>query len=202
MKKTLSLIIPMLLLFLVATPASAEVKFGLRGGYNITKLTFSSADLSTANRSGYFIGPTVKIDLPLGLDIDASALYNHTGVETDYYATSPTTIERVDLSRNSLALPINLRKGFGMGDTASFFVFVGPQFDFLLNGDKDIADSKWTWKSSAISINVGAGVMLMNHVEVRANYNIPCGTTGSFTFDKTASNAKTGTWQIGLAYYF
>lgn len=200
MKRTLSFIIPMLLLFLAATPASAEVKFGLRGGYNVTKLTFSSADFSTANRSGCFIGPTVKIDLPLGLDIDASALYNRTGAETDYYATTPTTIERVDLSRNSIALPINLRKGFGVGDTASLFFFAGPQFDFLLSGDNKDVD--WTWKSSAFSINVGAGVMLMNHVEVRANYNIPCGDTGSFTINKTTDNAKAGSWQIGLAYYF
>ena len=50
--------------------------------------------------------------------------------------------------------------------------------------------------------------MLVNHLELKANYNIPCGKTGEFNFTDAVTNtvnevkSKTGGWQIGLAYYF
>ena len=62
---------------LVAIPAQAQFKFGLKGGLNITDMSFSSDVLESSNRAGFFIGPTVKFTLPIvGLGVDASALYD------------------------------------------------------------------------------------------------------------------------------
>ena len=59
-----------------AVTADAKVKFGIRGGVNITEMSFSSDVFEGKNRNGFYLGPTIKIGLPLGFDIDASAIYN------------------------------------------------------------------------------------------------------------------------------
>ena len=70
-----------MLLFAVAlttaTTAEAQIKFGLKGGVNVTSMSFNNSVFDASNRTGFFVGPTVKIQLPLvGLGIDASALYD------------------------------------------------------------------------------------------------------------------------------
>lgn len=181
--------------------SEAKVKFGLRGGANITKMSFNNDVINSKNTNGFYIGPTVKIGLPLGFDIDGSIVYNQWKVETDVFNANNTPIE---LKHKAIDIPLNLRKGFGLGDKASVFLFAGPQFSFNI-GNKDLHDIDWTWKDSDISINLGVGAMLLNHIEVKANYNIPCGKTGSFNVEnavvKNISGKKKG-WQIGAAIYF
>ena len=56
---------------LMALPLSAQVKFGLKGGLNVTDMSLSSEVFDASNRTGFFIGPTVKGSLLLqGLAID------------------------------------------------------------------------------------------------------------------------------------
>lgn len=185
------------LLGTMALTANAQVKFGLRGGLNLTNLSLSgdlSDNVKKENQAGFYIGPTVKFTLPIvGLGIDASALYNQKN----------SKIEDETIKESEIAIPINLRYGFGLGQTASLFFKAGPQFAFPI-GDKnftirDVAD--YELKSSNFSINVGAGVMLLNHLEISANYNIACGKTGEASVGD-AFNGKTNCWQIGAAYYF
>lgn len=207
MRKTLLIIISIVCL---SATADAKIKFGLRGGLNITNMSFDSSIFDSSNRTGFYVGPTMKIGLPLGFDVDASLIYNQWEADPEIYlqdGDTPSSTQGPALRRKTVALPLNLRKGFGLGDKASFFIFAGPQFAFLV-GDKDVEEYNYSWKNSDISINLGAGVMLVNHLEVKANYNIPCGKTGEFKFTDAVSHtvsevkSKTGGWQIGLAYYF
>ena len=185
----------------ISVNSEAKVKFGLRGGANITKMSFDKDVVDSKNTNGFYLGPTVKIGLPLGFDIDGSVVYSQWKVETDVFNANNTPIE---LKHKAIDIPLNLRKGFGLGDKASVFLFAGPQFSFNI-GNKDLHDIDWTWKDSDISINLGVGAMLLNHIEVKANYNIPCGKTGSFNVEnavvKNISGKKKG-WQIGADIYF
>lgn len=185
----------------ISVNSEAKVKFGLRGGANITKMSFDKDVVDSKNTNGFYLGPTVKIGLPLGFDIDGSVVYSQWKVETDVFNANNTPIE---LKHKAIDIPLNLRKGFGLGDKASVFLFAGPQFSFNI-GNKDLHDIDWTWKDSDISINLGVGAMLLNHIEIKANYNIPCGKTGSFNVEnavvKNISGKKKG-WQIGAAIYF
>ena len=59
---------------MIGITAKAQVKFGVKGGVNVTSMSFNNSVFDASNRTGFFIGPTVKIQLPLvGLGIDASA---------------------------------------------------------------------------------------------------------------------------------
>lgn len=192
------------------TAVQAEVKFGLKGGLNVTSMSLSSELLDASNRAGFFIGPTVKFTLPIvGLGIDASALYDQREAKVKV-----SNVESNTLKTQSINIPINLRYGIGLGSSASVFIFAGPQFGFNVGSKtqeiyEGIAD--WKLKTSNFSVNVGLGFMLLNHLQVSANYNIACGKTGEVTLGNVASsvtkgltdsNGRANAWQIALAYYF
>ena len=45
----------------VATPSQAQVKFGVKGGVNVTNMSLDSDMLDKSNNAGFFSGPTLKI---------------------------------------------------------------------------------------------------------------------------------------------
>lgn len=207
MKKLFTLIVIVAATYF-AVPANAQLKFGIKGGLNITDMSLSNDVFETSNRTGFFIGPTIKFTLPIvGLGIDASALYDQREGEVNVEADDNTLVS-TRLKQKSINIPINLRYDIGLGSLAAVYLAAGPQFGFNV-GDKnqslykDVAE--WRLNTSNFSVNVGAGVMLLGHLQVGANYNIVCGKTGEITVLDGAESVLRGrsnTWQISAAYYF
>lgn len=212
MKKVLPLLM-LAVAMMFAHSASAQVKFGLKGGLNVSKISFSEDVFDGSNRSGWFVGPTLKFTVPIvGLSFDASALYDQRSSKVQNVSSSSgeTTVKQ-----QSVVVPINARYGFGLSSLANIYFFAGPQFGFNVGDD----EFKWTstndykntfqLKKSNFSINVGAGVTLLSHLQVSANYNIACGKTGEAVFEQvgeginnTISKGRTNSWQVAVAYYF
>lgn len=185
------------------TAAQAQVQFGLKGGLNVTNMSLSKDVVESSNQCGFFIGPTLKFTLPIiGLGVDASALYDQRSAKI---SESGTNTGEQTIKQEQIAIPINLRYGVGLGSMASIYFFAGPQFGFNV-GDKEkkLDFGEWQLKSSNFSVNVGAGVMLVKHLQLSANYNIACGKTGDVTVGSTvkAATGKANAWQIAAAYYF
>lgn len=192
-------------LAMIANTANAQIKFGVKGGLNLSELTMSNAlgdTFNPENQTGFFVGPTMKVTLPIiGLSLDGAALFNQTSSKAD----------DVDLKNQSIAIPVNVRYGIGLSSIANVFAFAGPQFAFNI-GDKDVkfkdvTDGKYSFSSSALSINLGIGATLASHLQVTANYNIPCGKAGEFKYSDAlgtvfGAEAKEKTWQVGLTYWF
>lgn len=193
--------------------AQAQVKFGLKGGLNVTNMSLNSEVFDADNQTGFFIGPTVKFTLPIvGLGIDASALYDQRDAKITVDDNGASVESKI--KNQSINIPINLRYGVGLGSTASVYLFAGPQFGFNV-GDKNQSLFKdmgeWRLKSSTFSVNVGLGAMLLSHLQISANYNIACGKTGETTVSSALGElaqsaakkrGRANAWQIGLAYYF
>lgn len=186
---------------MMAMPSQAQlVKFGVKGGLNLTKMDMDHG-LDTKNKTGFFIGPTMIIDLPLtGLDVDASALYDYRESKVEAYGVSE------NLKQQQIAIPVNVRYGFGIGDVARVFAFAGPQFGFVIDKEQSIKQvADWKLKTSNFSVNVGVGAMVLKHLQATVNYNIACGKTGEITLRDTGraiSKGKSNSWQLGLAYIF
>lgn len=207
MKKLFTLIVLVAATYF-AVPANAQLKFGIKGGLNITDMSLSTDVFETSNRTGFFIGPTIKFTLPIvGLGIDASALYDQREGEVNVTGDN-NTIVSTKLKQKSINIPINLRYDIGLGSLAAVYLAAGPQFGFNV-GDKnqslyeDVVN--WRLSSSNFSVNVGAGVMLLSHLQIGANYNIVCGKTGEITVldgAKSVLRGRSNTWQISAAYYF
>jgi len=191
--------------FLFALPANAQVKFGIRGGLNVSNMSFGNNIISKLDNAGFYLGPTVKIGIPLtGFSIDASALYDQRSADVSVYEGNEQIMEETEtIKQKQLALPVNLRYSIGFGDEASVFFFAGPQFSFNLSDD--IKKIDWEWKNTNLSINIGAGIMALKHIEVSFDYNIGCGHTGEATASsilKTGFKGRSSASQIGIAYYF
>ncbi len=197
---------------MAAKPAEAGIGFGLKGGLNITNMSMSSEVLDASNRTGFFIGPSVKFTLPVvGLGIDASALYDQREAKLKGEVSGSDL--NTTVKQQAINIPINVRYTFGLGDLAGIYIAAGPQFGFNV-GDKDfdvLKVANYKLKSSNFSVNLGAGVTLIKHLEIGFNYNIACGKTGEVTGKGAAtdvvksladSSGKSNAWQISAAYYF
>ena len=201
MKKIFTTIVLMAAM-LVAIPAKAGVNFGIKGGYNITNFSLSnlSDNVAKHNQQGFFIGPSLKIGIPvLPIGFEVAALYDQRDAKAD-----GTTI-----SQKSINIPVNVRYELGLGDMAGIYFAVGPQFGFNI-GDKTFSfknvSNDYKLKDSNLSLNLGAGVRLIKHVEIGFNYNIALGKTGEFEvmdgLTNVVGNGKANAWQISAAYYF
>lgn len=202
------MLLVMIVTMTAANNASAQIKFGLKGGVNVTDMSLNSSVFDASNRTGFFVGPTIKVQLPLvGLGIDASALYDQR--EAKIKVGNTTTKET--LRSQAINIPINLRYGWGLSSMANIFLFAGPQFGFNV-GDKDqkiTESSTWSVKNSNFSLNFGAGVTLLSHLQLTANYNVVCGKTSDATIKEGPEQltnkevrSRANAWQIALAYYF
>jgi len=207
MKKILSLVF-MVAAMLYATSVNAQIKFGLKGGLNVTSMSFSEDVFDASNKTGFFVGPMVKVTVPIvGLSFDAAALYDQKEAKVkangdDYDLTGK------NVKQQSINIPVNVRYGFGLSSLANAFVFAGPQWGINV-GDKNFkwADTaSYSLKKSNFSVNVGAGVTLLSHLQISANYNIACGKTAEVNLldgvGKAIDKSNNNSWQIALGYWF
>ncbi len=194
---------------LYTSEAKAQVRFGLKGGYELTNMEFSTDAINRANRSGFFAGPTLKIGMPVtGLSIDVSGLYNKRDLK----------VKGEDFTQQSLLLQGDARYGVGIGDIVNIFILAGPQFSFNVGEDVKhwFADDgelkQFSLQETLLSINMGMGVTLAKHLEGSIRYNVPISKTADFTWsnaqkamtDEVFKHAKTrsNAWSATLTYYF
>lgn len=203
MKKILSLVF-IVAAMLYATSANAQIKFGLKGGLDVTNLSLNNDVFDASNKTGFFVGPMVKVTVPIvGLSFDAAALYDQKEAKVSAEA------ESTNMTQKSINIPVNVRYGFGLSSLANIFAFAGPQWGINV-GDKNFKwneNSSYSLKKSNFSINVGLGATIMSHLQVTANYNIACGKTADTTWKSATSeivkgNSKNNSWQIALGYWF
>ncbi len=193
MKKIIAAV---LLTIAMVMPSQAQVKFGLKGGLNMTKMSISNIDEAFSNKSGFFVGPTIKFSLPLvGLGMDAAVVYDQREGKLDN--TDET------FKQKSVQIPIHARWSFGLGSMANVFIFAGPQFGFNVgDGEKKYKVSDWSIKTANISGDVGLGITLLSHLQLSGSYNFALSKSAEVTVNGKTGKVKNNAWQIALAYYF
>ena len=195
MKKALIICSLALLSFL---PASAQFSWGIRGGVNLVNNDITAVNQKSAtdkdSYTGFFVGPMAEVQIPIiGLGIDVAALYSQKG----FQVTDEKTMKN-----QSLAIPVSLKYSLGLGNFAAVFFAAGPQFDYKI-GDLDTKfqdgeDVKeFALEQSTWSINIGAGIKLINHIQAGINYNIPVSKEGAYKLYEnqdveSAANAANG----------
>ena len=215
MKKIFStLFVAVALMFTGVQSAQAQFSWGIKGGLNLQKADFenASANIKPDNFTGFFVGPMAEITIPIiGLGVDGSLLYSQSGLSFTNDGKDET------LKSHSIEIPVNLKYSLGLGKLASVYAAAGPQFEFALSQDKlewkeNLQDyTSKPLKKSQLSLNLGVGVKLLNHLQAGATYNIPLGDTADFEdYDYTDTagtmlklgTAKNKTWKIHVAYIF
>lgn len=192
----------------IATKAQ-QVKFGVKGGVNLSTLSFENHDYDVHNKVGFFVGPTAKMSLPVkGLGLDASVLYDQRSGEAflqiaggrNYWTT---------IKRHHITVPINVRYDIGTRNFG-FFVFAGPQVGFNVGGSEptrmDYGD--WEPRSVVFGMNAGLGIMIIDHLQLSANYNLVFKKDADISINRDNSDyryvdtSKMNAWQLSLSYYF
>lgn len=176
----------------MAIPAQAQINFGVKGGLNLSKASLSDVpgNFKKDNFTGFFIGPMAEFNIPIvGLGVDASLLFAQRGIKVSEAG------DEITIKQNGIDIPVNLKYNIGLGSLVGIYLAAGP--DFYFDFEKKTGIDK---KKAEVGINVGAGVKLLNHLQVGANYNIPLGDTADIK--GTEGSYKTKTWQVSVAYIF
>lgn len=202
MKKAILSLIALLLIGTVTNVATAQVRFGLVGGWNVSKLSFDKSIYDSSNRSGWYVGPKIWFNVPIvGLGVNAAVEYSQRRLngkikdKGDAVSTSEYY--------KSIEIPVNVRYSLGLGSIASVYGETGPQFGFTV-GDKTPGDLV-KFNSSNVTWNVGLGVRLANHLEIGADYNIALSNFGKINvagITVPKSDYKANSWQVQAAYLF
>lgn len=193
MKKIFGVLMIAVCCLAMAMPAQAQLlKFGVKGGLNMTKLKLEGMK---DNSTGFFIGPMAEVTIPIiGLGVDGALLYSQKGDKLD----------GIDTKQAGLDIPINLKYSIGLGSMLGVYIAAGPDFYFNFKGDEKFVDEQETLekKKAQVGINVGAGLKLLRHLQVGFNYNIPFGDSFTWKNAGHAIGAKNKTWQVSAAYIF
>ena len=195
------------LLFFLPADAGAQAKLGLKGGIDISEMSFSGDAFKESNRTGYYIGPVLKFPL-FGLGFDIAALYSKRNGELKVNESNDEIQEgKYKFSDKQILVPIHVRYGIDFGE-GGIFAFAGPQFGFNLDDEEQsLKDNVAAWRSrdSNLSFDLGGGLTL-GRLELTVNYNLPLGKAGEVRLKDAADEVLTKgtykTWKISAAYYF
>lgn len=208
MKKKLSTLLLLAFMALCAVPASAQFKYGLEAGLNLSKMSLSKDIASSDNRAGWFVGPKVQLGIPLaGLAVDGAILYSQKYMALDTPADEDGIVETSRKTMPYIDIPVNLKWNIGFSSLVGVYLSTGPQWSWYLGGKNISFDGEnvGLLETSNFSWNVGAGINAFKHLQLGVTYNIACGKTGELNgLWDTAGKIKlrNNTWQVRLAYMF
>ena len=190
----------LVLMSCVALSASAQtklVRFGVEGGLNVNKMSFSKDLLSSENRCGFFVGPKMYVKIPLvGLGADAAVLYSLNGASK---VDNNGDVHNKNLSY--FEIPVNLRYDVSFLKIAGAYVATGPQYNFAINS-MDALNYVGMTRRSSWGWNVGAGLKLWDKLQFGVTYTIPVSGLNSDTVKDVIGNVKQKTVQVRVAYIF
>ena len=188
MKKVISVMMVAVAL-MMAAPAQAQlIKFGVKGGVNMSELDFDGGyEGNKDNATGFFIGPMAEFTLPIvGLGIDGAVMFSQRG--------------KGETKEQGFEVPVNLKYTIGLGSMAGVYLAAGPDFFFNLK-DFDVEGGKA--KKSQVAVNIGAGLKLLSKLQLGVTYQIPMGDSFEWKDAVGAGgSAKNKTWQVSAAYMF
>ena len=208
------LVVVLMMALLMISPANAQVRLGIKGGMNLSKLTFDKDVVSSNNRAGFFVGPIFYVDLPFlpGFGFDLAAIYDRKG------ATMTAVIDDQKYEKKGyvqfLDVPIDVNYKISFSRGFAIYGSTGPQFSFNLKQDdfKTIVDQRANYKikDSNFSWNVGFGMEIIRHFRLGYNYNIALGDWAEVKEDLTETvyqglkndKMKGSSHQVYLVYIF
>lgn len=205
-KKIVIALIALLSLTAITNTASAQLRFGLKGGFDVSNNRINKDILNAHNRLGFQIGGTMELMAPIiGWGGELSLLYGHQKFDVDG-AKDANNKGNYSLSDyNYIRIPLNLKKKFSVVGIFGVFIAAGPYIEFKLDGG-NLSDGidQYKSKSFGAGINVGAGIELINHLELGMYYRKSL--TNNYGEDKPTIGDilkdKPHNWSVNLTYFF
>lgn len=198
MKNICSVVLVACMMLWLAVPAQAQLKFGIKGGLNVSSVHLDSDLLDADNVTGFHVGPMIEFGLPLvGVGVDAAVLYSQKGLEA----------HNTSMKTDYIDVPVNLKWKFGL-PIVKLYLAAGPYVGFRVGGDKfwEIPGSvveQVKAKNFSAGLNLGAGVELIRHLQVGFTYGL--GLTDNYSLKKANVMEDTGKnrgWSVTAVILF
>jgi hypothetical protein len=183
---------------LVTFSAQAQLRYGLKGGLNISSLSGDGDDM-LKSATGFYVGPTVELSIPIvGLGVEGSVLYSQKGLKSKGAGG-------VDEKFSYIDVPVSLKYKIldlpGLNKLVTPFIDAGPYASFKISGDSpdiESAGEQVKTKSFGAGLNFGIGAELLGKVQLRAGYQL--GLTDNVGGGDVS--LKDRTWQVGASILF
>lgn len=200
------------------TASALGFDWGVTGGLNLTNVSLKGDlknNLKADNQAGWYLGLKANASIAMGFGVDGAIVYS----QQRYSLESTTSSSDVtNKTLRSISIPINLRYNIGLGSVASVYVATGPQFDFnvgnsswdnvlLSNMLGTSGNSTFSSENMTTSWNVGAGVKILDRVEVGIGYNFALSKTAESIISIASGQSvntevKSNIFKVGVAVYF
>ncbi|MDR1644306.1 MAG: PorT family protein [Tannerellaceae bacterium] len=193
MKKN-RLFIGLVLMMMLALPAQAQIRFGVKAGLNVASVKFDSDLLKAGNLTGFQLGPTLEVLVPyVGVGVEASILYSQKGL---YIRREMRTF-----SADYIDVPVSFKWKFGL-PVIKAYLNTGPYVSFRVGEDKPNIQTQIETKTFAAGLNFGGGVEVLGSIQVGFNYGL--GLTNDYSASKVGdiTNGKTNLISITAALLF
>jgi hypothetical protein len=183
-----------IILMMLAVSTNAQVRFGVKGGLNVASVRFDDDFLSAENLTGFQIGPTIEALLPyVGVGIEASILYSQKGL---YLRNEMRTV-----STDYIDVPVSFKWKFGI-PIIKGYLSTGPYIAFRVDGETPSIQTQIKSKTFAAGLNFGAGLEVLNSIQVGFNYGL--GLTNDYSASKLGdmTNGKSNLISVTAALLF
>ena len=206
-KHTLALCLGILLGMTAFGSAEAQFHWGVRAGADFSKFPTTAEQFKSDYYTGFHVGPTVELSLPLRFSVDASLLFSQKKAGMTIEETKAKDI----LKTNYIIVPVNAKYNIASLPGADVMVIAGPQFNFKLSNNleelKDLNNLREVEaKKASVGVNVGLGVRVLKMLQISALYNATLSDDYKFTSlnqtTKDVFNAKTNSFVIQAAVLF
>lgn len=172
MKKIL-LLIMMVVAMSLTTMSYAQLRFGVKGGANFSRVPVSVADVKSDNVTSFHAGVMAELEIPvLPLSLEADLLFSQRGS-----AFKDGNLSDI-LRTNHIDVPIYAKLWMLDFSGARFFAQAGPYFSYLLNSN--LSEIKHMKKLSSLEakrfgfgLNLGLGVEVLKLFQISAQYSAP-----------------------------
>ncbi len=186
--------------------ASAETRWGVTAGVDITTLKFNQNLMQVDQSVGYSAGLVGELMIPgIGFGVDASLLYTQRGAtlhmgDQKVWASDGYGNQRSYL--HYIEIPINLKFKYtnlnGVENTIAPIAFAGPDFSFLVGHNTNNALS---YAGGEFGVHVGLGAELFHKFQVTGSYG--WGMSYAVKTKKLDDfSAKNKGWKIMFTYMF
>ncbi len=171
-----------------------DVKFGIKGGLNISKLTNSDSK----TRASFNAGGLVNIALTKEWAIQPELLYSAQGQK--YNSALWGFVPSSTLALGYINIPVMVQYSI----VPSFYVEAGPQLGFLagakLKANGNSTDVKDSFKTADFGLNIGLGYKFDMGIGISGRYNF--GLTNVYDVKRNNPGSKNSVAQIDLFYMF
>ena len=203
-KKIKKIILTAVAVFGFAFANAQEVKFGVKGGLNISN--FSGDVEGNKSRIGYLVGGFAEIKISEKFSIQPELLYSAQGVNFKESGSGFTNEEKQ--INGYLNIPV-MAKGYVAPKVS---IEVGPQIGFLLNSkskveetvDGDVysveADTKKFFESTDFGLNFGLGYDLTEKLSIGGRYNL--GLSNILKDAEEGEKVKNSVFSFSVGYKF